>query len=41
MRQNRTPHSKNREYWSKGDGEKLRGFFDEGVGISEIALQMG
>ena len=41
MRQNRTPHSKNREYWSKEDGEQLRGLFDEGVGISEIALQMG
>ena len=41
MRRNELPRGKKREYWSKEDGEKLKGLFDEGVGLSEIALQIG
>lgn len=41
MRQNRTPHSKNHEYWSEEESKRLSNLFDEGVGLSEIALQMG
>ena len=41
MRQNRTEKSKNRAYWSNDETEKLRGVFDEGMGISEIALEIG
>lgn len=40
LRQNRTPKSRTREYWSKEDNEKLEFLFCEGVGISEIAVDM-
>lgn len=41
MRQNRTEKSKNREYWSDGEIEKVSGLFYGGVDISEIALEIG